>query len=70
MYLCAGKTGTAVTLAKYYGAACLSVDAVVLEAMSSGMTSAGLRARELCAKAAMEHAQKRVEEAGESQLNG
>eukprot|EP00063_Salmo_salar_P029727 XP_014004562.1 PREDICTED: hydrocephalus-inducing protein homolog isoform X1 [Salmo salar] len=61
-----GKTGTAVTLAKYYGAACLSVDAVVLEAMSSGMTSAGLRARELCAKAAMEHAQKRVEEAAQA----
>ncbi|CAM4581517.1 unnamed protein product [Leuciscus chuanchicus] len=58
-----GKTRTAVTLAKHYGAACLSVDEVVQEAVSSGNGSAALRARELCAKVAMVYSQKEVEEA-------
>ncbi|KAG5849419.1 hypothetical protein ANANG_G00110200 [Anguilla anguilla] len=57
-----GKTATAVALAKHYGAACLSVDSVVLEAVSTGGSRAGLQARELCARAAQEHAQKRAEE--------
>lgn len=34
------------------------------------MTSANLQAHKLCPNAAIEHAQKRVEEAGESQLDG
>lgn len=53
----AGKTRTAVTLAKHYGAACLTVDEVVQEAISSGISSAGLKARELCAHDAMEEAE-------------
>lgn len=61
-HLCAGKTSTAVTLAKHYGAACLSVDEVVQEALSSGNSFAALRARELCARAAVVYAQKEVEE--------
>ena len=36
-----GKTSTAVSLAKMYGAALLTVDGVVIEAISSGNTSAG-----------------------------
>lgn len=36
-----GKTATAVSLAKMYGAALLTVDGVVMEAMTSGNTSAG-----------------------------
>ncbi|XP_078688637.1 hydrocephalus-inducing protein-like [Branchiostoma floridae x Branchiostoma belcheri] len=53
-----GKTGTAVTLAKTYGAAMLTMDGIVLEAISSGNTPSGLRARELCAAAARENAAK------------
>ena len=47
-----GKTSTAITLAKYYEAALLTVDSIVLESISNGNTPAGLRARELCAQAA------------------
>lgn len=36
-----GKTATAVSLAKMYGAALLTVDGVVIEAISNGNTSAG-----------------------------
>ena len=36
-----GKTATAVSLAKMYGAALLTVDGVVIDAISSGNTSAG-----------------------------
>ena len=36
-----GKTATAVSLAKMYGAALLTIDGVVIEAISSGNTSAG-----------------------------
>ncbi|XP_073785286.1 hydrocephalus-inducing protein homolog isoform X1 [Danio rerio] len=58
-----GKTRTSVTLAKHYGAACLSVDEVVQEALSSGNSSAAWRARELCAKAAVVFAQREEQEA-------
>lgn len=47
-----GKTSTAIGLAKYYEAALLTVDSIILEAISSGNTPAGLRARELCSLAA------------------
>ncbi|XP_030621187.1 hydrocephalus-inducing protein homolog [Chanos chanos] len=57
-----GKTPTAVALAKLYSVACLSIDAVVSEAVSSGESAACLQARELCAKAAAEHAQRKEEE--------
>uniref|UniRef100_A0A7M4E0J9 HYDIN axonemal central pair apparatus protein n=1 Tax=Crocodylus porosus TaxID=8502 RepID=A0A7M4E0J9_CROPO len=58
-----GKTSTAVTLAKHYSTACLSIDSVVMEAISDRSSSAGLRARELCIKATIEQAQREAEEA-------
>ncbi|XP_073706753.1 hydrocephalus-inducing protein homolog [Garra rufa] len=57
-----GKTGTAVTLAKHYGAACLSVDELVQEAVASGNSSAALSAREQCARFAVVNGQKEVDE--------
>lgn len=59
-----GKTSAAVVLAKHYSAACLSIDSVVLEAISDGSSSAGLRARELCIRAAIEQAQRENEDGG------
>lgn len=59
-----GKTSAAVALSKYYGAACLSIDAVVTEAISDRSSSAGLRARELCIRAAIEQSRRETEEAG------
>ncbi|KAL2094103.1 hypothetical protein ACEWY4_011415 [Coilia grayii] len=56
------KTGTAMALARHYGAACLTVDAVVLEALASGASPAVMQARELCARAAQEHLQRKAEE--------
>merc|ERR1712142_1277920 len=47
-----GKTTTDIALAKYYEAALLTVDSIVLEAISNGNTPSGLRARELCSQAA------------------
>ncbi|XP_077975805.1 hydrocephalus-inducing protein homolog isoform X2 [Styela clava] len=47
-----GKTNTAVMLAKSYGAARLTIDGVVMDAISNGNSRAGLRARELCAQTA------------------
>ncbi|XP_039209471.1 hydrocephalus-inducing protein homolog isoform X12 [Crotalus tigris] len=59
-----GKTSAAVVLAKHYSAACLSIDSVVLEAISDGSSSAGLHARELCIRAAIEQAQRENEDGG------
>ncbi|XP_062817752.1 hydrocephalus-inducing protein homolog isoform X1 [Anolis carolinensis] len=59
-----GKTGAAVTIAKHYNAACLSIDSVVMEAISDRSSSTGLRARELCLRAAIEQAQRENEEGG------
>ncbi|XP_076848184.1 hydrocephalus-inducing protein homolog isoform X3 [Brachyhypopomus gauderio] len=42
-----GKTALAVSLARRYGAACLTLDGVVQEAVSSGTRSAAIQAREL-----------------------
>ncbi|KAL3860158.1 hypothetical protein ACJMK2_010318 [Sinanodonta woodiana] len=53
-----GKTATAILLAKKYEAALLTLDGIVLDALSNGNTPSGLRARELCAEAA----HRRVEE--------
>ncbi|XP_059682609.1 hydrocephalus-inducing protein homolog [Gavia stellata] len=61
-----GKTSAAVALSKYYGAACLSIDAVVTEAISDRSSSAGLRARELCIRAAIEQSHKETEDAGQN----
>ncbi|NXT36809.1 HYDIN protein, partial [Pelecanoides urinatrix] len=62
----AGKTSAAVALSKYYGAACLSIDAVVTEAISDRSSSAGLRARELCVRAAIEQSHKETDDAGQN----
>lgn len=59
-----GKTSAAVSLARHYSTACLSIDSVVMEAISDRSSSAGLRARELCIKATIEQAQREAEEAG------
>ncbi|NXK55437.1 HYDIN protein, partial [Chauna torquata] len=61
-----GKTSAAVALSRYYGAACLSIDAVVTEAISDRSSSAGLRARELCIRAAIEQSHKEMEDADQS----
>ncbi|EDV21657.1 uncharacterized protein TRIADDRAFT_30117, partial [Trichoplax adhaerens] len=47
-----GKTQTAITIAKAYGAALLTIDSIIIEAISSGGSQAGLQARQLCAQAA------------------
>ncbi|XP_046889403.1 hydrocephalus-inducing protein homolog [Hypomesus transpacificus] len=60
-----GKTSAAVALARRYGGACLSLDAVLQEAVCSGATPTCLQARELCARAAVERAQRRREEAAQ-----
>ncbi|NWU95982.1 HYDIN protein, partial [Upupa epops] len=59
-----GKTSAAVALSKYYGTVCLSIDTVVTEAISEKSSSAGLRARELSIKAAIEQSHKETEYAG------
>lgn len=53
-------------LAQHYSAACLSIDSVVLEAISDENSRAGLMVRKLCAKAAMDQALREGEEAGKS----
>ncbi|XP_074407351.1 hydrocephalus-inducing protein homolog [Zonotrichia albicollis] len=50
----AGKTEIAAGLCQYYGAAHVSIDTVVKEAMANNQSPAGLRARLLCTQAAME----------------
>lgn len=65
-----GKTSAAITLAKQYNAACLSIDSVVLEAISDGSSSAGLRARDLCIRAALEQAQRENEGEGKANSTG
>uniref|UniRef100_A0A8C3KHX2 HYDIN axonemal central pair apparatus protein n=1 Tax=Calidris pygmaea TaxID=425635 RepID=A0A8C3KHX2_9CHAR len=60
----AGKTSAAVALSKYYGAACLSMDAVVTDAISERSSSAGLRARDLCIRAAIEQSHREAEDTG------
>ncbi|CAN2389289.1 axonemal central apparatus assembly [Pristimantis euphronides] len=57
-----GKSSVAVALAQHYSAACLSIDSVVLEAISDGGSPAGLRARQLCAKAAHNQALRESDE--------
>ncbi|TRY66375.1 hypothetical protein DNTS_003347 [Danionella cerebrum] len=58
-----GKTRIAVTLARHYGAACLTVDEVVQEAVASGSTSAAFRARELSTRLAVLSALREGDEA-------
>lgn len=42
----------------------MSIDAVVMEAISDRSSLAGLRARELCIRAAIEQSRRETEEAG------
>ncbi|XP_073515931.1 hydrocephalus-inducing protein homolog isoform X2 [Phyllobates terribilis] len=58
-----GKSSAAVVLAQHYNVACLSINAVVLEAISDGNSPTGLKARQLCAKAALNQALRESEEA-------
>ncbi|XP_008933568.1 PREDICTED: hydrocephalus-inducing protein homolog, partial [Merops nubicus] len=62
----AGKTSAAVALSKYYGAACLAMDTMVAEAIGDRSSPAGLRARELCRRAAIEQTRQETEEPGPS----
>ncbi|KAM3920677.1 hydrocephalus-inducing protein homolog [Leptodactylus fuscus] len=59
-----GKSSAAVALAQHYNAACLSIDSVILEAISDENNRAGLRARQLCAKAALSQVLRESDEAG------
>ncbi|XP_035827636.1 hydrocephalus-inducing protein [Aplysia californica] len=59
-----GKTSTAVSLAKHYEAALLTVDGIVCDAIANGNTPAGLRARELCSEAAKRKAEELKEMEG------
>ncbi|XP_075181569.1 hydrocephalus-inducing protein homolog [Anomaloglossus baeobatrachus] len=58
-----GKSSAAVALAQHYNVVCLSINSVVLEAISDENHSAGLKARQLCAKAAAAQALRESEEA-------
>nr|XP_023493063.1 hydrocephalus-inducing protein homolog isoform X2 [Equus caballus] len=60
-----GKSATAVSIAKYYNAACLNIDSIVLEAISDSNNIPGIRARELCIKAAIEQSMKEGEESAQ-----
>lgn len=53
-------------MARYYNAACLNIDSIVLEAISDGSNIPGIRARELCIRAAIEQSMKEGEESGKS----
>lgn len=59
-----GKTANAVSVAKYYNAACLNIDSIVLEAISDSNNISGIRARELCIRAAIEQSMREAEESG------
>ncbi|XP_072673934.1 hydrocephalus-inducing protein homolog isoform X3 [Canis lupus baileyi] len=60
-----GKTATAISMARYYNAACLNIDSIVLEAITDGNNIPGIRARELCIRAAIEQSMKEEESAQE-----
>ncbi|OCT82470.1 hypothetical protein XELAEV_18025000mg [Xenopus laevis] len=59
-----GKSSTAVTLAQHYNIPCLSIDSVVLDAISDGNSPTGMRARQLCSKAAFDMVLRQSEETG------
>uniref|UniRef100_A0A2K6GI20 HYDIN axonemal central pair apparatus protein n=1 Tax=Propithecus coquereli TaxID=379532 RepID=A0A2K6GI20_PROCO len=65
-----GKSATATSVAKYYNAACLNIDSIVLEAVSDSSNIPGLRARELCIKAAIEQSMKEAEESAQEASGG
>lgn len=59
-------------MAKKYSTALLTIDGVVIEAISNGNTPAGMRARELCAETARKKAEemKAVETEEDKKLGG
>ncbi|KAM8946018.1 LOW QUALITY PROTEIN: hydrocephalus-inducing protein homolog [Pelodytes ibericus] len=65
-----GKSSLSVALAQYYGIACLTIDSVVLEAISDSNSQAGLKARQLCSKASLEQALRESEEAASQEVSG
>ncbi|XP_045894223.1 hydrocephalus-inducing protein homolog [Micropterus dolomieu] len=60
------KSSTAAALARHYGGACLSVDAVVTDVLINGASPVSLTARRLYDCAAAEYADKKAEEAAQS----
>ncbi|XP_021570831.1 hydrocephalus-inducing protein homolog, partial [Carlito syrichta] len=64
-----GKSANAINIAKYYNAACLSIDSIVLEAVSDSSSVARVRARELCIRAAIEQSMKEEEPAQETSVS-
>uniref|UniRef100_A0A8C8TUT7 HYDIN, axonemal central pair apparatus protein n=1 Tax=Peromyscus maniculatus bairdii TaxID=230844 RepID=A0A8C8TUT7_PERMB len=60
-----GKTANAISMARYYNAACLNIDSIVLEAMSDSNNISGIRARELCIRAAIEQSMREAEESAQ-----
>lgn len=52
-----GKSRAAVALARYYECALLTLDTIVIEAMSNSTSPAASRARQMCAEAASKHAE-------------
>ncbi|XP_013359426.1 PREDICTED: hydrocephalus-inducing protein homolog isoform X2 [Chinchilla lanigera] len=65
-----GKTVNAVSIAKYYNAACLNIDSVVLEAISDSSSIPGIRARELCIRATIEQSIKEGEDSTQEASGG
>lgn len=60
-----GESSTAAAVARHYGAAHLSVDAVVTDVLTNGISPVSLTAKQLYDHAAAERAQKKTTEAGE-----
>ncbi|KAG8523663.1 Hydrocephalus-inducing protein, partial [Galemys pyrenaicus] len=65
-----GKSATALSVAKYYNAACLNIDSIMLEAISDSSNIPGIRARELCIRAAIEQSMKEGDESTQEAGSG
>ncbi|XP_021112382.1 hydrocephalus-inducing protein homolog isoform X2 [Heterocephalus glaber] len=65
-----GKTPNAISIAKYYSAACLSIDSIVLEAISDSSSIPGMRARELCIRATIEQSIKEEDDSTQEASGG
>ena len=66
----AGKSSTALALAKEYDIALLTVDNIVTEAIANGNTPAGMRARERCLEESREMLRQEGEEPGDKKTAG
>jgi hydrocephalus-inducing protein len=65
-----GKSKVAVALAKHYECAILTVDSIIIDAISTSTSSAASKARQLCAETAAKHAEEiRAIEAIDQQKN-